>query len=75
MSELSPGAARDQLDIGLDMLRTIESALYQQHGSSEDEQQAFASTLEQARKLFLNPVREWLDTLNAAEIRHLGRTP
>lgn len=62
----SPGHARDQLDVGLDLIRTCENACYQDGGCSKDDVHAIASTIEQAVKLFIDPVREWLDDQNAA---------
>lgn len=66
------GTMRDQLDIGLDLVRTCHNACYQQGGCDQDDVMSIASTLEQAMKLFLEPVREWLDEANAADVdRHL----
>jgi len=63
----SAGGARDQLNIGLDLIRTCHNACYQEGGCDKDDFLAIASSLEQAMKLFVNPVRDWLSEENIRE--------
>lgn len=64
----SPGYCRDQVDIGVDLIRTAMNAMFGH--SSDDDVLSAASTIEQGLK-FIAPGRALLDALNSAEVFRL----
>ncbi len=60
----SAGDARDQLDKGLDLLKTADDALFSPMGFDA---LAVASTVEQGLK-FCRIAREWLDDQNSVDV-------
>jgi len=60
----SPGWCRDQMDIGIDLIRTAMNVMFE---SRHEDHTAAATTIEQGLK-FLEPGRELLNQQNSAEV-------